>query len=154
MYYKGQGVAQDSPQALEWCRKAAQQGHAEARFLLDGMQSKRAPAPSRPQPGRPAEPDMFADLTPVPRLPTLVTINGIGFKLYGETDYDPETESYLTTHYFVMLFLPLFPIRRYRVVRHDGNRYEFLGRAPLRDLDKWHIGIFVALLLGMALFGR
>ncbi len=37
MYYKGQGVAQDSPQALEWCRKAVQQGHAEARFLLDGM---------------------------------------------------------------------------------------------------------------------
>ena len=34
MYYKGQGVPQDDVEALEWIRRAAQQGHAEAQSTL------------------------------------------------------------------------------------------------------------------------
>jgi TPR repeat protein len=32
MYNKGEGVTRDYGQAVAWCRKAAEQGHEEARI--------------------------------------------------------------------------------------------------------------------------
>ena len=46
----------------------------------------------------------FDDLEPVRKAPTLFTLNTFGFKLYGKSDYDPESDSFMTTHYFVALF--------------------------------------------------
>lgn len=37
MYFLGEGVPQDDPQALEWFLKAAEQGHADAQFNLGMM---------------------------------------------------------------------------------------------------------------------
>jgi hypothetical protein len=82
------------------------------------------------------------NLKPVTRAPSLFTLNGIGAALYGSSDHDPENGSYLTTHYFVFFFFPVFPMARYRVIR-DGNRYRFLGRAPLGASSWWHLGIAV-----------
>jgi len=96
---------------------------------------------------------LFAGLTPIKSAPTLQTINGCGFAMYGSTDVDHETGSYMTTYYFVMIFVPIFPICRYRVIGTGGNSYRFLAKGPLRDFDKWHLGLAAALLLYM-FFGK
>ena len=94
---------------------------------------------------------LFGALTPISSAPSLRTINGFGFALYGNSDFDPATHSYATTYYFVALFVPIFPIGRYRVIS-VGQEYRFLGKLPLRKADRWHLGIaapaIVALILG------
>jgi hypothetical protein len=47
------------------------------------------------------------------------TINGIGSMLIGRSD-GRDDGSYCTTEWFVILFLPIFPVCRYRVIRHGG----------------------------------
>lgn len=84
---------------------------------------------------------VYGELQPIESAPTLWTFNRFGFKLYGRSDEDSETSSYLTTCYFVALFVPIFPIARYRIRAFADNRYSFLGKAPLRKLDRWHLGI-------------
>ena len=96
---------------------------------------------------------LFKGLTPIKSAPTLQTINGCGFTMYGSSDVDHETGSYMTTYYFAMIFVPIFPICRYRVIASGGNSYKFLGKGPLRDFDKWHLGIAVVVLLYM-FFGK
>jgi hypothetical protein len=87
------------------------------------------------------------ELAPVRSAPSLTTINGFGFKLYGNSDYDPETDSYMTAHYFVALFIPLFPVGRYRVISPDGSSFRFIGKGRLRTIDKVHWAIFACFVL-------
>lgn len=89
---------------------------------------------------------LFGDLSPISSPPSLYTINGIGVTLYGSTDKDYETGSYLATYYFTFFFIPIFPICRYRVIS-TGTGYRFLGKAPLRNFDKWHIAIAISVIL-------
>ncbi|MGD9950203.1 MAG: hypothetical protein AB7U29_17255 [Desulfobulbus sp.] len=89
-------------------------------------------------------------LVPISSAPSLYTFNGIGTTLYGSTDHDPASGSYLSTYYFVFLAIPIFPIRRYRVTP-TGNGYRFLGKASLRTFDKWHIAISLGLIAWMFL---
>jgi len=88
----------------------------------------------------------YGKLRPISSAPSLSTINGIGFTLYGSTDVDETNGSYLATYCFCFLFIPIFPICRYRVIR-DGKAYRFLGKAPLRTGDKWHLAISMGLIL-------
>jgi len=88
---------------------------------------------------------LYGNLTPISSAPSLRTINGIGFTLYGCTDKDPATGSYLATYYFVFIAIPIFPICRFRVIP-TGNGFRFFGKAPLRPLDKWHLAISVGLI--------
>src|SRR3990172_7314020 len=44
---------------------------------------------------------IWEDLKPIQKAPSLHTINGIGTTLYGRTDYDPVSNSYIATLYFV-----------------------------------------------------
>ena len=81
---------------------------------------------------------VFAGLTSMSSAPSLSTINGCGFKLYGSTDPDPSTASHMATYYFVFFFFPIFPICRYRVIV-SGNNYSFLGKGSLRPFDKLHL---------------
>jgi len=78
--------------------------------------------------------------------PNLGTTNGFGFTLYGHSDYDQSTQSYTTTHYFVVFFIPVFPICRYRVINVGGNRYRFLGKLPYGTGNVWHLGIVAAII--------
>jgi len=89
---------------------------------------------------------IFGNLKPINAAPELRTINGIGLTLYGSSDPDPRTGSYLTTYYFVFLMIPLFPICRYRVTR-SGSSYRFFGKAPLRTCDKVHIAITIGIII-------
>lgn len=92
--------------------------------------------------------NLYNGLTPVKSAPSLQTINGIGFTLYGRTDHDAESGSYMATYYFTFFFIPLFPIARYRVTS-SGQSYRFLGKGKLRNFDKAHIAISLLLLLYM-----
>lgn len=96
---------------------------------------------------------LFGNLAPIDSAPSLRTINGFGFAAYGNTDYDQDSESYMATYYFVALFLPLFPICRYRVIS-TGNGFRFLGKAPLRTFDKWHLAISIVGILLLFIFNR
>jgi len=91
----------------------------------------------------------FPDLSPIDKAPSLTTVNTFGFKLYGKSDRDVETDSYMTTQYFVALFIPLFPIARYRVISEDGYGYKFLGKGKLRGIDWVHMAVFVAIVFYM-----
>jgi hypothetical protein len=92
--------------------------------------------------------EKMENLSPISSAPSLSTFYGIGFRLYGSTDTDQETGSYLSTYYFTILFIPVFPICRYRVIAIN-NGYRFFGKEHLRTFDKWHLGISLIL---MAIF--
>ena len=78
--------------------------------------------------------------TPVTSAPSLFGINGCGFRLYGATDHDPQSKSHIATYYFTILFFPIFPITRYRVIA-NGSNYRFIGKFPLRKFDKCHLAV-------------
>lgn len=88
---------------------------------------------------------------PVSSAPSLSTVNGFGFRLYGQSDLDPETGSYSANHYFTALFIPVFPVGRYRVISSGSNGYRFLGKLPFRNSEKWHLGIGLAVIACLVL---
>lgn len=92
----------------------------------------------------------FGDLEPIDSAPSLSSVNGIGFTMYGSTDHDRASGSYLSTYYFIFFAIPVFPIARYRVIPTAGG-YRFLGKSVLRPMDKWHIAISIGLLAYMFL---
>jgi hypothetical protein len=92
---------------------------------------------------------VYENLQPVKDAPPLWSFNGFGLRIYGSTDVDPDTGSYLTTYYLTALFIPLIPICRYRVIALEEGKYLFLGRAPLRVFDRWHLGLALAGLLAV-----
>jgi tetratricopeptide (TPR) repeat protein len=94
---------------------------------------------------------VFAGLKPINAAPSLRTTNGIGFTLYGRSDYDNATMSFVATYFFVFFGIPIFPIRRYRVSALDGG-YRFFGSLPLSNANKWHFFISMASLTGLILY--
>lgn len=85
---------------------------------------------------------------PISKAPSLSTVNGIGFTLYGNSDPRPDG-SHMATYYFVFFGIPIFPIARYRVIPINGG-YRFLGKRKLRTFDKWHLSLSFAL-IGLAI---
>jgi hypothetical protein len=91
---------------------------------------------------------------PISSAPSLFTWNGFGCNVLGRSDYDPGTDSYSTTHYFVAFFvIPIFPIGRYRVIDRGSQGYSFLGKLPFRKADQWHRGIALTAIAIMILIG-
>lgn len=48
----------------------------------------------------------------------------------------------MTSHHFVALFVPLFPVARYRVILAHGHSHRFLGQETLQTMDKVHMTLF------------
>ncbi len=94
----------------------------------------------------------IGDYKPIDSAPVLWTLNGIGFKTYGESDKDPDTGTYCTTYYFTVIFIPIFPICRYRISDAQGGGYHFHGKGPLRKFDKIHLGIVIAFFIWVFAF--
>ena len=91
---------------------------------------------------------------PVTTAPSLRTVNGFGVTLYGGSDYDQETRSVVMTYYLVIFFIPFIPLARYRVINAGGGRYQFLGKLPLRKFDFWYMGIVLAAIFGLIIYGN
>lgn len=56
----------------------------------------------------------------------LRTINGIGTKLYGTSNYDQNDKSYIATKWFVFIGLPIIPLASYRVIQGE-TKSKFIG---------------------------
>ena len=69
--------------------------------------------------------------------PSQFTFNGIGTRMYGQKDLDLEDGSYLTTLYFVFLFIPFFPISSHWVSPGDGDGLWVHGDVPHPDGVWW-----------------
>ena len=98
--------------------------------------------------------DRFPNLQPIDSAPSLSTINGIGTCLYGRRDEDAETETYVSTLCFCLLFVPLLCLRSYRIADAGGGSYYFLGREPMSALAKvWNVLMLFATLVGVSFAG-
>ncbi len=71
-------------------------------------------------------PQLFVD--PVEKTPRMFTFNGFGTRLYGRKDLDRATGFRVATLWLTMLFVPIFPIRRYLVRSEDEKNFEFYAR--------------------------
>jgi tetratricopeptide (TPR) repeat protein len=96
--------------------------------------------------------DKFTDMRPIRSAPTLQTVNGIGTTIYGRRDYDPETGTYVKTHCFSVLFIPVLALGAYRVADAEGGGWYFIGKVPLSGLARaWNL-LLPVLILGVAGF--
>src|SRR5262249_8118101 len=64
-------------------------------------------------------------------LPHLARVNGIGTALVGGRDHDSETETYVKTLAFTVLFVPILALGAYRVADAQQGGWYFLGKVPL-----------------------
>ncbi|MCP4504113.1 MAG: tetratricopeptide repeat protein [Deltaproteobacteria bacterium] len=67
---------------------------------------------------------------PLEKAPTMYTLNGIGTHLYGKRDRRDDG-TYIATLWFCILFVPIFPIRAYRVRDEGGGQFSFFAVEPL-----------------------
>src|SRR5437016_13497190 len=81
----------------------------------------------------------FPELRPLKRTPWLGTVNGFGFSLFGKRDEDEGTRTYVATHCFCALFIPLIAVGAYRVGIAGSNSWFFFGKERL-SLHYFHFG--------------
>jgi predicted Zn-dependent protease len=80
--------------------------------------------------------DRFPEMRPVRNIPPLTRVNGIGTTLIGGRDHDAETQTYVKTLAFTVLFLPVLAVGAYRVADAPNGGWYFLGKVPLSGLAK------------------
>src|ERR1700690_814599 len=78
-------------------------------------------------------------LAPITSAPRLATINGVGVRVYGQAEADPNDGTYILTHYIVLFLIPIFPLRQF-LVRDgapSGGRpsWGFIGKVPLSPVE-------------------
>ena len=84
--------------------------------------------------------EKFPEMQPVKSAPSLFTLNGVGLGMAGRRDFDNETQTYLKSLCFVILFIPIFCFRTYRVTDSPGRGWYFIGREPLSMFAKvWNL---------------
>lgn len=86
------------------------------------------------------------------------TFNGIGTKLYGSTDFESDG-SYVTTKWFVIVYLPIFPLESLRVIKEGSTTLILYNSIQYRSLQVpmhkkqiiktycWAYGIVAAIIL-------
>ena len=90
----------------------------------------------------------FPRMRPIKSVPWLATVNGIGLTMAGRRDLDPETGTYVKTHCFSFLFIPLLALGAYRVANAERGWY-FLGKESLSGLARGWNWLVLALLMGL-----
>lgn len=101
---------------------------------------------------------LFAE--PIRKAPGMSTVNGIGMRLSGAQDRDPQDGSYISTLFFTLLFIPIWPVRQYLVSDAGRGAWSFQATVPMSRLHKrWRkivagVGIAGALLIGLNLLNR
>ena len=73
----------------------------------------------------------FPEMQPVSGPPELSDYHGVGTVVYGRRHYDEETGTYVKTLWFVLLYVPIFPLAAYRVATIPGLGWKCLGRVPV-----------------------
>lgn len=94
--------------------------------------------------------ERFPNLRPIESAPSLGTINGVGTMMYGARDHDRETGTYVKTHCFTFLFVPILTLGAYRVADAPGGGWYFVGKEPLSGLAKgWNFLLLAGILCGV-----
>ena len=90
----------------------------------------------------------FPDMKPISSPPSLFTVNGVGFTMYGARD--PMAGTYVATHFLCVFFIPIVALGAYRVAdAHPG--WYFLGKVPLSKMTRaWNWLALLMILLGSA----
>ncbi|MGF1469155.1 MAG: hypothetical protein ACFCGT_23775 [Sandaracinaceae bacterium] len=86
---------------------------------------------------------------PLKGAPPLYTLNGVGTGLYGAYDRWDDG-SYIATYCLCFLFIPILPLKAYRVISQGGGSYLFLSREPLSGFAKgarWAVAAVAALVV-------
>jgi hypothetical protein len=97
----------------------------------------------------------FPEMQPVSRAPSLGTLNGVGTMMIGRRDFDEETGTYVKTHCFTFLFIPLLAFGAYRVLDAPGGGWYFLGKVPLSGFaSAWNklVALFVFVGAGLGAY--
>ena len=98
----------------------------------------------------------YDGMQPIKNAPSLRLVNGIGTRLIGRGkgpgERDEKTGTYVSTLYFLVLFIPLMPLRRYRVRDADKGGWHFLGVLPLTPRQRIHRNIGYAIAGALALW--
>lgn len=85
--------------------------------------------------------------------PSLFTFNGIGTKLYGQSEVEPDG-TYIATLFIVFVFIPIFPLAQYLVRDAGPASYQVFGSVPKSNTARiwqWLVlsGIAGAITLGI-----
>ncbi len=88
-------------------------------------------------------------LEPITGAPGLFTLNGVGVRVYGTGNTPDGLE--MGVHFFVVLFVPIFPFSAY-LYQRDGNQYRFFGKVPLGSFT-WAWKNLAVSSLGLGLLG-
>ena len=93
-------------------------------------------------------------LGPLASAPALSTVNGVGSMLHGERNRGSDG-TYVATLCFVVLFMPLLPIRAYLVRSEGANGWRFFGVVPLSPFAFWYrrIAILIPFLVAFYFWG-
>jgi len=99
----------------------------------------------------------FPEMRWVETVPPMNMVSGFGFTLLGERGRDPQTNTFVTTVYLCVLFIPVFAFGSYRVAEISGNAaylvvghvsyssWRFYGRVPMSwFLKSWNLLVFAA----------
>jgi hypothetical protein len=78
------------------------------------------------------------------------SINGIGSTLIGKRDPAPDS-SYFATEWFIVFFLPVFPICRYHVIPLGAGSYQILSKGPPKASEV--VRIYVIEIIAIVLVG-
>ncbi|MBI5394506.1 MAG: hypothetical protein HZA91_04335 [Verrucomicrobia bacterium] len=80
-------------------------------------------------------------MRPIKKAPSLFTLNGFGFAMYGKRDFDAETGTYIKTRYLCALFIPIVSLGAYRVADAREGGWYFLGKESLSPFARaWNFG--------------
>lgn len=72
--------------------------------------------------------------------PSMGTLNSVGFKMYGDTNY------------FVVLFIPLIPISRWSCEDHGDGTYTFYGKLELTNSQKTWRTVGIIIIIGLIIW--
>src|ERR1035437_7674128 len=81
----------------------------------------------------------------------MFSLNGFGTALYGKSEVKSD-DSYIATEWFVLLFLPIFPIASYRVLRGNTSGNVF-GAKTQYSTTKVPLNVKQVILIYSSVYG-
>lgn len=149
---KGKGIKKDADRGMAMIHQLIDENYEPAMELYEELEDHKKSEQLKRQYENHL--DVYIrenNLTRVTTSPSLTTLNSVGFGLRGESDFDYSTRSYEATHYFLVLFLPVIPTARYRVIRTERG-YRFLGKVQLKATDWIPLLIWIIVILMIDIF--
>src|SRR6185295_3288907 len=96
--------------------------------------------------------DPFAGKQKCTRAPLLGSINGVGLIVYGRRDFDPNTATYVKTHCFCFLFIPVLALGAYRVRDAPNGGWYFICKEKLSGLARiFNLLVFSSIFVGIGM---